>query len=61
MRSWMDWNRLCSAGLLTDNERDRRLNGPLRPDDIEDLLEDTAFPACRSWPCSTSSSTRLRW
>jgi Mrp family chromosome partitioning ATPase len=33
-----------SAGLLTDNERDRRLNGPLRPDDIEDLLEDTAIP-----------------
>lgn len=33
-----------SAGLLTDDERDRRLNGPLRTDDIQDLLEDTAVP-----------------
>jgi Mrp family chromosome partitioning ATPase len=33
-----------SAGPLTDDERDRRLNGPLRPDDIQDLLEDTSVP-----------------
>jgi Mrp family chromosome partitioning ATPase len=29
---------------LTDDERDRRLTGPLRPDDVQDRLEDTSVP-----------------
>ena len=33
-----------SAAPLTDDERDRRLTGPLRPDDVRDLLEDTSVP-----------------
>jgi Mrp family chromosome partitioning ATPase len=34
---------LRSAAPLT-NELDRRLTGPLRPDDVQDLLEDTSVP-----------------
>ena len=33
---WTDWSRRGSAGPLTDDERDRRLTGPLRPDDVRD-------------------------
>ena len=29
---------------LTDDERDRRLTGPLRPEDVQDSLEDTSVP-----------------
>jgi Mrp family chromosome partitioning ATPase len=33
-----------SAGPLADDERDRRLTGPLRPDEVRDLLGDTSVP-----------------
>jgi Mrp family chromosome partitioning ATPase len=33
-----------SAGPLTDGERVRRLTGPLKPDEVRDLLGDTSVP-----------------
>jgi Mrp family chromosome partitioning ATPase len=33
-----------SAGPLTDDERNRRLTGPLRPDEVRHLLGDTSVP-----------------
>jgi Mrp family chromosome partitioning ATPase len=35
---------LGTVGPLDDRERDRRLTGPVRPADVEDLLEDTSVP-----------------